>query len=46
MDAIVTDRTIDVHLTGLRRTLGRARRCLKTVRGVGYRLTGDKTAAR
>ena len=38
MDAIVTDRTIDVHLTALRRKLGPARACLKTVRGVGYRL--------
>jgi DNA-binding response OmpR family regulator len=41
MDAIVTDRTIDVHLTALRRKLGPARRCLKTVRGVGYRLADD-----
>lgn len=42
MDAIVTDRTIDVHLASLRRKLGPARDCLKTVRGVGYRLADDK----
>jgi len=38
MDALVTDRTIDVHLTSLRRKLGRARQYVKTVRGVGYRV--------
>lgn len=41
VDAVVTDRTIDVHLTSLRRKLGKARRCLRTVRGVGYRLVGE-----
>jgi DNA-binding response OmpR family regulator len=38
MDAVVTDRTIDVHVTGLRRKLGEARHYVQTVRGVGYRL--------
>jgi two-component system phosphate regulon response regulator PhoB len=38
IDAVVTDRTIDVHLTSLRRKLGEARGLIKTVRGVGYRL--------
>ena len=38
MDAVVTDRTIDVHMAGLRRKLGDARACVETVRGVGYRL--------
>ena len=46
LDAVVTDRTIDVHMTALRRKLGKARGCLRTVRGVGYRLeveaTGDE----
>ena len=37
-DSIVTDRTIDVHVASLRRKLGRARRYIETVRGVGYRL--------
>ena len=39
MDAVVTDRTIDVHLTALRRKLGKARDMIETVRGVGYRLS-------
>ncbi|MFP3937504.1 MAG: response regulator [Phycisphaerae bacterium] len=45
-DAVVTDRTIDVHLTALRRKLGDARRFIQTVRGVGYRLAceEDETA--
>ena len=37
-DAVVTDRTIDVHITSLRRKLGKARDYVETVRGVGYRL--------
>ena len=37
-DAVVTDRTIDVHMSSLRRKLGKARDCVETVRGVGYRL--------
>ncbi len=41
LDAVVTDRTIDVHLTALRRKLGKARRCIQTVRGIGYRLAKD-----
>jgi two-component system phosphate regulon response regulator PhoB len=46
IDAIVTDRTIDVHLTALRRKLGEARSYIKTVRGLGYRLSveDDETA--
>ncbi|MDR2439174.1 MAG: response regulator transcription factor [Planctomycetaceae bacterium] len=36
-DSIVTDRTIDVHLTSLRSKLGSARNLIETVRGVGYR---------
>jgi two-component system phosphate regulon response regulator PhoB len=35
-NAVVTDRTIDVHLTALRRKLGPARTLIRTVRGVGY----------
>ncbi len=37
-DMIVTERTIDVHVTGLRSKLGDARKLIETVRGVGYRL--------
>ena len=35
--AVVTDRTVDVHLVALRRKLGSAGRYVETVRGVGYR---------
>ena len=38
-DAFVTDRTIDVHITSLRKKLGDARWLIETVRGVGYRLS-------
>ncbi len=37
-DMFVTERTIDVHVTGLRGKLGEARKMIETVRGVGYRL--------
>jgi len=37
-DHFVLDRTIDVHVSALRRKLGDAAECLETVRGVGYRL--------
>lgn len=43
-DAVVTDRTIDVHMTSLRRKLGKARDCIETVRGVGYRFASDEHA--
>jgi two-component system phosphate regulon response regulator PhoB len=33
---VVTDRTIDVHITALRRKLGEAAAWIQTVRGVGY----------
>jgi DNA-binding response OmpR family regulator len=42
-DAIVTDRTIDVHMTSLRKKLRTARKYIKTVRGVGYKLAEDET---
>ena len=38
-DAVVTDRTIDVHVTSLRGKLGEAREFVETVRGIGYRLS-------
>jgi DNA-binding response OmpR family regulator len=41
VNAIVTDRTIDVHMTALRRKLGDARTVIETVRGIGYRLSGE-----
>jgi len=44
MDAVVTDRTIDVHITTLRRKLGVAREFVQTVRGVGYRFAADQSS--
>jgi two-component system phosphate regulon response regulator PhoB len=35
--AVVLDRTIDVHIKGLREELGEAARLIETVRGIGYR---------
>lgn len=37
-DAHVVDRTIDVHVTALRKKLGKAGALIETVRGVGYRV--------
>lgn len=34
--AVVTDRTIDVHVAALRKKLGSASRWIQTIRGVGY----------
>jgi two-component system phosphate regulon response regulator PhoB len=33
----ITERVVDYHLTGLRKKLGKARRYIRTVRGVGYK---------
>ena len=38
VNAVVTDRTIDVHVAALRKKLGRASSLIETVRGVGYAL--------
>lgn len=40
-DAIVLERTIDVHIKSLRRKLGDAGERIETVRGVGYRFQRD-----
>lgn len=37
-DTIITDRSIDVQVAGLRKKLGDAGRYIETVRGLGYRL--------
>jgi DNA-binding response OmpR family regulator len=37
----VTERTIDVHITAVRKKLGEHAGIIKTVRGVGYRATLD-----
>jgi two-component system phosphate regulon response regulator PhoB len=36
--AVVTERTIDVHVSALRKKLGEAGRWVRTIRGVGYAL--------
>jgi len=36
----VTNRTVDVHLTSLRKKLGGMGNCIETIRGVGYRFKG------
>ena len=44
--AVVTDRTIDVHVAALRKKIGRAATLIQTIRGVGYTLreqVGDQT---
>ena len=43
-DAIVLERTIDVHIKSLRRKLGDAGERIETVRGVGYRFRDAATA--
>jgi two-component system phosphate regulon response regulator PhoB len=37
-DSAVTDRAIDVHVSSLRRKLGKLGEMVETVRGVGYRM--------
>jgi len=41
----VTERTIDVHMTAIRRKLGARAGMIKTVRGVGYRATPESDDA-
>ncbi len=35
----ITDRVVDYHLTGLRKKLGKAKKYIQTVRGVGYKFS-------
>ena len=37
-DKIITDRTIDVHITNLRDKLGRAAGLIKSIRSIGYKM--------
>ena len=39
----VTERTIDVHMTAIRKRLGPHSGMIKTVRGVGYRMTAESS---
>jgi two-component system phosphate regulon response regulator PhoB len=41
VDAVVTDRAVDVHIVALRRKLGDAGELIETVRGVGYRFKDE-----
>jgi len=40
-DAVVTDRSVDVHIVSLRRKLGESGERIETVRGVGYRFKDE-----
>jgi two-component system phosphate regulon response regulator PhoB len=42
--AVVTDRTIDVHIAALRKKLGAASALIQTIRGVGYTLRAQSGA--
>jgi two-component system, OmpR family, alkaline phosphatase synthesis response regulator PhoP len=37
LNAVVTSRSVDVHIVSLRRKLGSRGECIQTIRGVGYR---------
>ena len=43
-DAVVLERTIDVHIKSLRKKLGPAGKQIETVRKVGYRLSTSQTS--
>lgn len=43
-DVLVTDRSVDVQIVGLRRKLGTAGEVIETVRGVGYRMRDPQFA--
>jgi two-component system alkaline phosphatase synthesis response regulator PhoP len=42
---VLSTRTVDVHITALRRKLGELGKCIETVRGVGYRFQDGIHAA-
>ena len=44
-DTMVVDRTVDVHILGLRKKMGKYADWLETVRGFGYRLKPDAASA-
>ena len=41
-DVHVVDRTIDVHIRGIREKLGKHGEIIETVKGVGYRFREDE----
>ncbi|MEN9580641.1 MAG: hypothetical protein RJA70_3650 [Pseudomonadota bacterium] len=44
-DIVVSDRAVDVHISHLRKKLGRSGHLIRTVRGVGYVFSRDETDA-
>jgi len=44
-NTVLSSRTVDVHITALRRKLGAMADCVETVRGVGYRFSEGATEA-
>ena len=44
-NTVLSSRTVDVHITALRRKLGPTADCVETVRGVGYRFSEGATEA-
>ena len=43
-DIVLSSRTVDVHITALRRKLGVVGELIETVRGVGYRFSESREA--
>jgi DNA-binding response OmpR family regulator len=43
-DIVLSSRTVDVHITALRRKLGDIGDLIETVRGVGYRFSESREA--
>ena len=44
-DAMVLERTIDVHIRSLRKKMGDAAKAVETVRGIGYRFSEKNSDA-
>ena len=44
-NVVLSSRTVDVHMTALRRKLGELGAMIETVRGVGYRLAEGEIAS-
>jgi two-component system phosphate regulon response regulator PhoB len=43
-NVVLSSRTVDVHMTALRRKMGDLGQLIETVRGVGYRFAEGETA--
>lgn len=40
----ITERVVDYHITGLRKKLGKAKKYIQTVRGVGYKFNAEESS--